>query len=395
MSSVRDGDSEVLRTAQKAAVAKLERILSAQTASAEGMRIAKKTAGVSTVQSAKRDGGGGFLVWRAGSKSRTAFDGEVCNPMAQVVVSKVVEPQLVVLDPIPGTLTSEISADPQMPSATLRAQLRNFNKGSVEYHWTFYTKWVGPDGREFFDPFDGTSSAQNSDPATWEVNWDGRIRGGNDLSVRVVAIADGVSYEARIENLGTIKGVNPSVAEIKAGLNLEEQVVVYMESKPKWTQFTASGYPSWGKPHGYGLMQLDNPRSTDEQVWNWRANKQAGTAVYSQKRRIALAHPRKVREQTLLPKTHKNYRPAGYRSATDFSSEELLKDAFQLYNGGYFWDWKPEDPSNPNSDGTWGVVAKPLKGHSLPHGAEAWNVYKQVQDATNGIGTYPDKWNDR
>ena len=202
-------------------------------------------------------------------------------PLSRVVV-KSVEPELVVLKPKPSSDDEEISPAPQMPELEAEAQLNNFDGGVVQFSWNFRVRWNGPDGRTFDDQFTGQTEAQNADISIWAVSWGERTRGGDDITLEVAASAGGNTYSAEVNSPYRILGENPTVAQVKAGLSLQEQVTVYLESSPKWRHFRDDGFPIFGAPHGYGLMQLDNPPATDEQVWNWRANRAGGVRLLNE-----------------------------------------------------------------------------------------------------------------
>ena len=56
--------------------------------------------------------------------------------------------------------------------------------------------------------------------------------------------------------------------------------------------------PNWGAPHGWGLMQLDNPPATAVQLWDWRANIEAGLTRIAEKRQLADTHlQEQIRQQ--------------------------------------------------------------------------------------------------
>jgi hypothetical protein len=322
-------------------------------------------------------------------------------PVSQVVVENK-QVNLVILDVLPHAELDSISSAPQMPTISVKAQLQNFDKGEVTFNWLFVTKWVSREPRTFHTIFEGTTTAQNSEESTWPVSWNQMTRGGDDISVFVVAIAANESYDTKKENLPKIIGTNPSVDQVREGLTIEEQVLVFMESNPKWKHFDDKGFPIFGKPHGYGLMQIDNPRATDEQVWNWRENKAAGKALFAEKRSDAKSYSsridkgstwywidqkNKVRGYNDPLKGHWEWYPRPYLNAKTLTDgEQMLKEAFQRYNGGVYWRWKlknPEDEDNANATGGW------VKVTTGNYGDKAWEIY----DGIKNDNTYPKGWN--
>lgn len=282
-----------------------------------------------------------------------------------MVVKELLEPELVILRPLANSGDEKISHEPKMPELRTEAQLKNFTGGVIHYTWEFTVRWTGPDGRLFNDEFAGKTEAQNAEVSAWTIAWEGKTRGGDNIALRVSTVGKGKTYKKSVTDPFKIIGENPTVAQVKAGLSLQEQVVVYMESFPKWQHFNNQGFPIFGFPHGYGLMQLDNPRATDEQVWNWKENRTAGAALLAEKRLLAEGYPSRVRS-----------RGGSYVEVTDFTEEQLLTDMFQLYNGFHYWVWMPRNPRRIDSGGAW------VRNPNLPrdYGREAIIVYRAVQN---------------
>jgi hypothetical protein len=222
-------------------------------------------------------------------------------------------------------------------------------------------------------------------------------RGGDDISVFVLAIADNQSYDTKKENLPNIIGTDPSIDQIREGLTIEEQVIVFMESSPKWKHFDGKGFPIFGSPHGYGLMQIDNPRATDEEVWNWRANKAAGKRLYNQKKTLASSYSSRINDGKTWYWNNEQHTKRRYNDPINCSwypipylhaghlteGELLLKEAFQRYNGGVYWRWIPERPKDKNSSGKWEKVT------TSPYGDNAWKIYDDISNHN----TFPTDWN--
>lgn len=117
---------------------------------------------------------------------------------------------------------------------------------------------------------------------------------------------------------------NPSKSDVKASLgSIELQVIAYKESRFK--QFDNTSLPLFGPPNGFGVMQLDNPRPTARQLWDWRQNIAGGVALFQQKKREVDQHFRNV--YTAHPEVPK------------LTQEQLQLAIYQYYNGGWYWDW--------------------------------------------------------
>ncbi|AFH50121.1 Hypothetical protein IALB_2418 [Ignavibacterium album JCM 16511] len=90
---------------------------------------------------------------------------------------------------------------------------------------------------------------------------------------------------------GKIIGKNPTTDNIDNYANSNKIKAIRMiESKSYhfidqgldqslWWPYNEVGWPVYGPPNGYGLMQIDNsPAATERQLWNWKANVDAGKA---------------------------------------------------------------------------------------------------------------------
>jgi hypothetical protein len=258
-------------------------------------------------------------------------------------------------------------------------------------------KWKSQEPRDFEDKFAGQTIARNSDTAVWKVAWEQKTRGGNDIQLRVKATGSGKTYEGTLNDVVTVIGENPTVAQVKEGLSLEEQVIVYMESSPKWKHFSADGFPIFGAPRGYGLMQLDNPRATDEQVWNWRENRAAGQRLLSAKNALARGYATRIANGTTWYWKDKQRTKRVYNDPVDWSwypmpyqralslteGSELLRETFQRYNGGVYWRWIPERAKDRNSSGRWERCT------TESYGDDAWSVYDDIANHNR----FPLGWN--
>lgn len=308
------------------------------------------------------------------------------------------EPELVIVTPTSTTQEVRINAAPVMPTLVATARLKNNWSGLVTFYWYLAVQWKTPEPRVVHDVFQGQTTANNSEITTWTIIWGDRIRGGDDVTLHVTALVDERTYDAEVKNPWKIIGENPGIGVVKDGLAIEDQVLVYKESLPKWSHFR-NGLPIFGRPRGYGLMQIDNPRAVDEEIWNWTANRLAGKKLFSEKKAWALTYGRDVRRgrtwfkkadgtygynQPIKP--HRDWYPREYVQATDLSSnEDLLKESFQRYNGGIWWRWEPEDRDDTKSSGKW------IRAFSADrYGDEAWSIYADITQKNK----YPPGWNE-
>lgn len=235
-----------------------------------------------------------------------------------------------------------------MPTVVCKAQLQKYNGGDVTYEWTYETadtflqetpptktrpgKPLPP--RHTGRKFTGQTTATDSAVSEWTVPFDTLFTGGKTELIVNAVTGDGKTYSDTV-HAKPIIGVNPSPAEVRKGLTEAEQVIVYMESRPKWCQFNVNaslpynryGYPVYEPPQGYGLMQLDNsPTATEQDLWSWLQNRSDGTEKLLNIFKYALKYPARVRSWG-----------GSYRSATDFvTPEQKWKETFQRYHGGAY-----------------------------------------------------------
>jgi hypothetical protein len=322
-----------------------------------------------------------------------------CNPKVTLTIVKE-EPELVVIYPTDNLMEQKIiSNSPSMPDIVPSAQLINYNGGDVNFQWNLRVEWVGPDGRKFNDNFPGTTESTNSEVSSWKIDWSSKTRGGDKITLDVTAIAGGVKYKKTVNLAFKILGLNPSPADVRNELTIEEQVVAYKESR--FRQFINNNdFPIFGPLHGYGLMQLDYPRATDEQVWNWKSNRSAGKKLFNEKKNLAKSYSaRIIRGKTWFYKNNKqkqydpigqhfDWYPCAYSNANALNENEILKEAFQRYQGGngnvgVYWRWKPYISWLAMSPGRWVKVA------TSSYGDNAWEIY----NAISNHNTFPNDWN--
>ncbi|MBN2105120.1 hypothetical protein JW835_13860 [bacterium] len=273
------------------------------------------------------------------------------------------EIELIVTEPLAGAPDLIIENVPSMPHDICKAYLKNYKKGIVQYLWEYKVECTLPTRTERHI-FQGNSTAMNANPTTWNQNNDNIFIGG-DVSIHVLAEAD-KQYIYDASNIRRIKGENPTPEQARAGVGLEIQVIMYHESR--FRQFNSNGNPLYGPPGGYGIGQIDNPPATVHELWNWPANRSRCIAVFNEKRNWGLGYPGRLRNLA-----QSGQLPPCYLNVTEFTTnEQILKEAFQLYNRGHQWQWIPVgEPEDPNTGGQW----IPRPGRS-GYGDNAWDTYQ-------------------
>ncbi len=289
-----------------------------------------------------------------------------------------------------------IEGTPKMPSISFSAIPKFEIIGSFNLDWELEVKWIDERDtpyRTTIEKFRGQESGFGNGLIYWTIPWGEKIIGGDEIKITGTIVYNGFTYTTSKKLNMRIIGKNPTPADVKNGLNIHEQIVVYLESRPKWKHFNESGsirgYPIWGSPHGYGLMQIDPPHN-NAQIWNWRVSREEGKQRLNEKKQKALNYPSTIRNGT---DSRKSWYPRfrnkkSYSRVTDFvddiNNEQLWKETHHRYRGGSYWRWYPDDPRDQNSTGEW--RAEPQKGHT--RGMDAWQMKIDVES-----GNYPELWN--
>jgi len=120
------------------------------------------------------------------------------------------------------------------------------------------------------------------------------VRGG-DLEISVSMQLGRISATGKSNRL-KIVGTSPSIAILSSVARPKKAFRKLMRLESALQQFLANGSPKFSQDKGgVGLCQITNPKPTDEEVWNWKANVKKGWEIYQVKERIAKTFPREVR----------------------------------------------------------------------------------------------------
>jgi hypothetical protein len=150
---------------------------------------------------------------------------------------------------------------------------------------------------------------------------------------------------------------SPSKPDVRAAVgDLALQVIAYKEAR--FRQFDNASLPLWGPPNGFGIMQLDTPRPTSRQIWDWRDNIAGGKGLYTHKQSEVQQH---------YDNEYKKY-----PKAPKLTPEQLRLALYQYYNGGWYW--------------VWDVTAKKWQGTGV-YGDDAMSIQKAV-----AAGHPPSDW---
>lgn len=153
---------------------------------------------------------------------------------------------------------------------------------------------------------------------TPQGRWDARDTVGGGGTLTVHAVAGQATASVAVE----LRGTNPSAAQVAAYLAGRPGAagfdrIILQESRCH--HFTATGLPVVSFDGGVGLCQLTNPPPTPSQAWDWRANLDAGLALFAAKRAAA-------------------ERRLGAHGRT-FTPAQATREAVCQWNGGVYHVW--------------------------------------------------------
>jgi hypothetical protein len=212
----------------------------------------------------------------------------------------------------------EAEPEPKMPTINCQAKVVGITPdptATTEFLWEAdiaYTDHGRSDTHKFAS---GTTIG-----GAWALDFKNVIAGGN-LTIKVKAVIDNGEYQDSV--IAKIRGRNPAKETVKATLGeLILQVICFKESS--WHQFLSSGLPNFGPPAGFGLMQIDTPPATSEQIWSWLKNVQGGKDVWRGKVAASKSHVKNV--QAANADQH----------VPNLSPEQREQESAYLYRGGNF-----------------------------------------------------------
>lgn len=202
-----------------------------------------------------------------------------------------------------------ITGDPKMPDVTATVQAADGSDlSAVSFTWgarVWFPRSDSPYAR-YDVPVTVFTKTTTGPTVTFSgSDWNNMIRGGR-LELTVKGTVSGKTLQGQLFGL-TILGDNPDPATVKAYLGTlslanfpsgtpytAAQILTKIsaqETGRTFHQFETNGMPFFNKGNppdgGVGLMQIThpvgstpaNPWPTAEQVWDWKANAQAGAAV--------------------------------------------------------------------------------------------------------------------
>jgi hypothetical protein len=319
------------------------------------------------------------------------FFGWQSNSYEYVTVVK--ENPLEIINPTLVTI-ERITDVPEMPTVVCKARLKKYYPGTIKYEWKyivrkFYarrtlqknpvcerisksefhgisyssyggevTEWTVPfikdsgyfyfkslqPAKNIFDPLNHIYGC-NGDTNEWYDTNDEIFTGGEVLITLIAKSYQTGEILARLDTvkLGKILGDDPGKPQIISYTNdnviraiqeFESEFKQFEHNANKSWPYNETGWPLYGEPNGYGIMQLDSdPAATERQLWNWKANIDGGKYKF-----YVL-----IKEEDTDPFLNKHQQ--------NVTEEMRLKCAYQKYNyyGGkfkteesYYYKWDGE-----------------------------------------------------
>jgi hypothetical protein len=260
---------------------------------------------------------------------------------------------------IPANIIARITAQPALPRMRVVWNWNNPGFEIVQVHHRAVIQYT-EHGRN-----DSSSQLQFSNRSLIsELDFGAEIQGGTlscYCSVSWRRTSDGGTGQTgeSVQQFGVLAD-NPVRSDIRSALgSVELQVIAYKESR--FRQFDNASLPLFGPPNGFGVMQIDTPRPTARQVWDWRQNVAAGAALFGQKKVEVTRHFKNIYDSdATIPK---------------LTADQFKLALYQYYNGGWYWDWD-------------GAAKAWKKVGTTSYGDDALRIEQLV-----AAGTPPGDWN--
>jgi hypothetical protein len=254
-----------------------------------------------------------------------------------------------------ATMPTDLTA---VPEVTGRCNPRTDSAPEdLTFVWTLAVDYVPSE----YDPAFGPSNTiryqwplQTSEGAeVFSPDFGNVVRGGT-LTITAQMNIEGVWYSG--QTAVTILGTNPSPSAFQSYLASQFPGSYYTlwriaQAESNLRQFTDDGHPKWsGDGHqGVGIMQITYPSPSDDEIWDWKRNADAGNRVLQAAYATARSWPATVSGSSQLKAALDTYNAAREKEGKpqitriivpDFTSGNfqcnLLQrenNAIRLYNG--------------------------------------------------------------
>jgi hypothetical protein len=248
--------------------------------------------------------------------------------------------------------TANIDSSPQMPQLVARVKPDGLS-GNVSWSMAVSYSRHRNDSNNY-----PASGSPKTLPTTTPWNIYGEFGtafcGGN---ATISANYNGLSLSRTFK----IRGLNPVADTAKSYVGTSPWYACPIaKTESQYRQFNVTGSyqgePNWGSPNGWGIMQLDTPPATVQQLWNWQANVAGGKALIadpciaqaqvwmaSQETQQQAEEPSKPLENCIFTFNGVDFRKGISRTPIDAC-------AIQRYNGvsgGWVIYWQNKTPTQP------------------------------------------------
>jgi len=317
------------------------------------------------------------------------------------------KPELTIIrdKPLPYKNYVYITEEPAMPEVIVKAKLNNYHKGQVKFRWAYWVTSNFPRRNKdsegnYYDlchrisqsVFLGYSYADNQDTTTWTVpfikdsgyfyykaiwhkippssspqhpaygcdNFTREYEGGDEVftggevSLKVTAYdSEGREIDSDSIWVGKLLGLNEDNINVIYNYANENEIIAIIKHESRTEQFETTsnrypmyeiGWPKYGYPNGYGLMQIDNsPAAVEEKLWNWKSNIDGGRSRFGTS---------KVESQRYIDDNNATY-----------VDSVFYMNAYQNYNSGIrrYWNWNKrkgiwEESNNKGNNPEYGKI---------------------------------------
>ena len=225
-----------------------------------------------------------------------------------------------------------IDESPEMPAITATSKV---TPSSTDVSWTAQITYTAPSGCSGGPKFDSPKVTGEGQTFTPDF---GAIYGGK-LEIAATTKCGKGAKTTITRNVG---GLNADASEVRNEIGTMEapfeaddlKKIACHESRQR--QFRAGNTPTFGPGGDAGIMQICYRRTAGD-LWNWKTNIATGRANLLEKVGFSRGVPRTVRRRSVRGR-------GPFPNATDFTPEQLRKEAIKRYNAGNepdvgFWEW--------------------------------------------------------
>lgn len=196
-----------------------------------------------------------------------------------------------------------IDATPTMPNIVTQIVAPHYPaKLPLNVTWNLQVSYTGPDSPPTTYSYNVPNTAVAASTA-FTIPWNNTYIGGQSTLTYTYLTPTQQTFKF------CINGMNPAVSTVMSALGTSPWYIddiAYIESGHTYAQFRANGNPVFGAPHGFGIMQLDPPRSQGD-LFEWTQNVTDGIAKVDNAASYGLGFwNRQVAQYTAWAQAHNN-----------------------------------------------------------------------------------------